>query len=195
MASKNQDVMDQVREHVYDGIQEYDNPLPSWWVWLFLLSIAFGVAYLGWYHAMGGKSLLQAFKEDALAQQALLQGSGQSGGGGEAASEPVDYAVKYADQALVEAGREAYQTNCAPCHGDKGQGGIGPNLTDAFWLHGGDAASITNSIADGIPDKGMPGWKAVLGPSKAEAAAAFVFTSLRNTNVDGGKAPQGDEVK
>jgi len=195
MTSKKSTGMDQVREHSYDGIQEFDNPLPSWWVWMFILSIAFAVGYLSWYHVMGGKTLLAAFRDDMAAQQTLQQTSQSPGTGGAAGDGTASLEAKYADAGLISTGSEAFQTNCAPCHGDKGQGVIGPNLTDHFWLHGGDAAAITQSIAEGIPDKGMPGWKAVLGPSKTEAAAAFVFSKLRNTNVEGGKAPQGVEVK
>ena len=187
--------MDQLREHSYDGIFEYDNPLPRWWVGLFYLTIIFAVIYMGWLHFMGGKTLSQELKEDIAAHEAQIQSGANSlaAGGGSApgGGSPQGLQAKYSDQALVESGKEVYSTNCLPCHGDKGQGSIGPNLTDSAWLHGGSAEKITIAIADGVPDKGMPAWKAVLGPAKTEAVAAYVYTALRGTNVPGGKAPQG----
>ena len=90
----------------------------------------------------------------------------------------------------IAAGTEIFASMCAPCHGAEAQGIIGPNLTDSAWIHGGKPASVLRSIRNGWPTKGMPGWTATLGDEKVMSVAAFVV-SIRNTNVAGGKPPQG----
>lgn len=91
---------------------------------------------------------------------------------------------------LVAAGKEIFTSTCTPCHGADAQGVIGPNLTDSAWLHGSKLASVERSIRHGWPSKGMPAWGPQLGDAKIRAVAAFVV-SIRNTNVPGGKPPQG----
>jgi mono/diheme cytochrome c family protein len=98
------------------------------------------------------------------------------------------------DPAAVAAGAEIYRTACAVCHGRQGEGTFAaPNLTDAFWLHGADSASLLRAIRDGFPERGMPGWGAVLAPEEVARVAAFVWT-LRGRNLPG-RPPQGDYVE
>ena len=92
----------------------------------------------------------------------------------------------------ISGGAAVYQANCIACHGAQGQGVVGPNLTDPFWIHGGGPEAVLASITHGYPDKGMPAWKPVLGAEKVRLAAAYVL-SLHGLNVAGGKAPQGDK--
>ena len=80
------------------------------------------------------------------------------------------------------------------CHGDKGQGGIGPNLTDDYWLHGGKLAQIAATITNGVSDKGMPPWGPMLSGEQIKSLAVFV-KSLHGTNPPGAKAPQGELEK
>ena len=87
--------------------------------------------------------------------------------------------------------REIYLKNCATCHGKQGQGKVGPNLTDAFWIAGdGSKASIEEIITNGRPRKGMPGWKPVLSSAALQALSQWTF-DLRKHPVLNGKAPQG----
>ncbi|MCB1149993.1 c-type cytochrome, partial [bacterium] len=90
----------------------------------------------------------------------------------------------------VEQGREIFQTYCVVCHLEQGQGLVGPNLTDRFWIHGGKPMDIYNTVTNGVLDKGMAAWGNQLGPTRVQAVVAYVLT-LRNTNVPG-KDPQGD---
>lgn len=175
------------RPYVVDGIREYDNPLPSWWVALFYLTILFSPLYLVYTHIMKGNLLTDELAEDRSAHVELIAEQEEKrieqGGG--------DLDARLSDPAFVAAGKEIYQTNCAACHGDKGQGVVGPNLTDNYWLHGGSAKDIVDVITNGVVEKGMIAWQAILGVEKIEQVTAYVI-SLKGTNPPNPKAPQGE---
>jgi len=95
-----------------------------------------------------------------------------------------------ADPTTVAAGKAAFATQCVPCHGERGEGKIGPNLTDKNWIHGGAPMAIHKTITEGVAAKGMPPWGQILGPKAVRELAAFVLT-LKNTEVGGGKPPEG----
>lgn len=183
-------VRDVKRPHVVDGIEEYDNPLPSWWVWLFQLSIAFGILYLVWYHVLGKAGLDGELEREraAYAEQQEKLAAASSG------ASPEELRGRLKDPAKISEGQGHFQSNCAPCHGAKGEGGVGPNLTDEFWLHGGKVEDVLRSITKGIPDKGMIAWESILGPQKIEAVTAYVL-SLTGSQPAGAKAPQGEKVQ
>jgi cytochrome c oxidase cbb3-type subunit 3 len=166
--------------HVYDGIEEADNELPTWWVAVFLATTVFAGAY----YFVFEKYHTQPSPAEELA--AVMA---------ERAKQTHDYSdadllTIMTDQGAVRAGQLAYTTNCVACHGVKSEGNIGPNLTDKHWLHGGAPGNIFVTIRDGVPAKGMPTWGAILGPKGVRDVTAYVL-SVRNTNVPG-KAPQGD---
>jgi cytochrome c oxidase cbb3-type subunit 3 len=95
------------------------------------------------------------------------------------------------DPATLAQGKDVFVSTCSPCHKPDGGGNIGPNLTDAYWIHGNRPTDIYKTVTDGIPAKGMPTWTPVLGEQRVEAVVAYVL-SIENTNVPGGKAPQGE---
>ncbi len=98
----------------------------------------------------------------------------------------------FTDAAALEKGHDIYLKNCAACHGQKGEGIIGPNLTDKYWLHGdGSFSAIVKVIQEGVPTKGMIAWKPVLPEKDLLEAASYIYT-LKGTNVPNGKAPQGE---
>ncbi len=180
---------DPLLEHDYDGIREYDNPMPGWWQALFLLTIAFAVGYGFWLHGGGGgKTVHQEYEEEVAAALALELKN----------APPVlteaELAAAVADHATVAAGAAKFKEVCIACHGEKAEGKIGPNLTDKYWIHGkGTLADIYQTISKGVPEKGMPVWSRNLKPAELKNLAAFVG-SLRNTNV-AGKAAQGNAVE
>lgn len=94
------------------------------------------------------------------------------------------------DDTNKERGKFIFQSNCSPCHGMEGQGGIGPNLTDEYWLHGGDKLDIARTIIFGIPEKGMISWKSQLTPREVGELISFI-SSIRGTEPKNAKLPQG----
>lgn len=146
-----------------DGIEEYDNPMPDWWIGLFLLTVVWGIGYGVNYHFLAQTSQLQQYHEEM--QLASLQWP-QS-------DTPAE--LSYDDDTLA-AGEAIFAQQCVSCHNEGGTGGgIGPSLVDAEWVHGFDAESVRNTITDGVAAKGMPGWGAILGPDKVAKVAAYVM--------------------
>lgn len=183
--------IDEPREHSFDGIQEYDNDLPRWWLILFWITIGAACIYPFIYDFGPGEFATETIdREVAEVKQMQNSGSAQS-----APTASGDNLIKLTqDAAVISTGAQVFATRCLPCHGDKGQGIIGPNLTDDFWLHGGTIADIHRTITDGVLEKGMIAWKGQLTPDQIDAVSAFVWT-LHGTNPPNPKAPQGDEVK
>lgn len=165
--------------HEYDGIQEADNQLPRWWLWSLYAAMAFSVGYWFYYEEF------QAAPGPAQAYYAERAREAEKRGADPTSAELLA-AVDGPAKAL---GAQAFAANCVACHEAKGQGKIGPNLTDGSWLHGGDPVAIFKTIRDGVPAKGMPAWGPVLGRAGVSQLTAFVL-SLRDTNVPG-KAPEG----
>jgi cytochrome c oxidase cbb3-type subunit 3 len=175
-----------ILDHAYDGIQEYDNPLPRWWLAIFWLTIVFSPLYILYFHFGGG--LLATEKYDAemvayydrQAEQLLALGDINE-------KTLVDLT---ADTSMMNSGKKIFQTKCATCHGMFGEGGIGPNLTDQYWLHGAQLMNIYATVRDGVPAKGMLSWERQLRPAELMAVAAYVSTLL-DSNPHNPKPPQG----
>ncbi len=182
------EVTDDLLEHEYDGIREYDNPLPRWWVWMFWGSFWFSVLYVFHYHVGGqGISVEQAYVEELqIAREEQAKASL-----GEAVTEQA-LAKMMADTALMADTESLYAQRCAQCHADKGQGLIGPNLTDDHYVHGGTLMEIYQVVAHGVLAKGMPEWERQLTPIELRKIVAYVG-SMRSTNV-AGKAAEGKQV-
>ncbi len=168
--------------HVYDDIEEADNNLPIWWLITFYGAIAFGAAYWFYYHELGMGTLPRQEYDEALAAAAAEQT--------EVSDESLMALLQ--DQDALAAGQEIFMTQCVACHDTQGQGreGLGPNLTDRYWIHGGAPTDIHSTLVTGIAAKGMPPWQPILGDRGVQQVAAYVL-SLRNTEVEG-KAPEGD---
>ncbi|MFZ5480425.1 MAG: c-type cytochrome [Myxococcota bacterium] len=147
-----------------DGIDEYDNDLPAWWVGLFVVSIAFAVVYTVDYHFVSGRSEAAEYEAEVAAAELRWP-------------KPTVTAVVEVTPELIAKGREVYTANCAGCHGAELKGAVGPNLTDAEWIHGGTLPDITKTITDGVPEKGMLTWGPILGPEKISQVAAYVYSS------------------
>lgn len=178
-----------VLEHEYDGIREYDNPLPRWWVWMFAGSFWFSIAYFFHYHVSGrGESVAAAYEAD------LAEARAQAAKSSLAAPVSEESLGKLmADAALMKDSQALFGLRCAPCHGDRGQGLIGPNLTDDAWLHGrGSLTDIYGVIDAGVLAKGMPAWGKQLSPIDVRKLAAFVGTQRGKALA--GKAAEGERV-
>lgn len=177
-------------DHDYDGIQELNHPLPNWWNVIFYVSIFFGIAYFAYYQMMGGPSLKDEFKKDyakvvAAQEEYKKQNS---------AFNAETYASINTAEG-VKKGEEVFVNNCLPCHGEKGIGDIGPNLTDEYWIVAKSTPeTIYNVVFNGSEENGMPPWAEVLTSDEIYQAVAYV-SSLKNTHQKGGKAPQGEKIE
>jgi cytochrome c oxidase cbb3-type subunit 3 len=173
--------------HTVDGIEEYDNKLPNWWLYTLYGSIVFAIGYWFVYQSAGIGELPRAAYEAEMDRAAQAQA-------GAAKLVPVTaeaLAALAKDRGAVARGKQVFTTTCAACHRADGGGVVGPNLTDEFWLHGASPDKVYKTIKDGVLDKGMPAWGPQLGPERVQAVTAYVIT-LRGTNVPGGKVPQGE---
>ena len=171
-------------EHEYDGIQEYDNPLPRWWVLSFWATIIFSVLY--WFNVPGigsGKGWIADYEASVAAHAAAHPPET------DAVTEEA-LAALAADPAKVAEGKTTFGTYCVSCHRADGGGLIGPNLTDDAWIHGDSLVQIHRTIAQGVLAKGMPAWEKLLKPAQVNAVTAYV-RSLRGTNPPNPKAPEG----
>lgn len=175
-----------VLEHDYDGIKELDNHLPPWWKYMFYASIVFAVIYMFVYHVSGSLPLQAQEYEIAMAEAQANMSAAEEG------SSVDESNITFSDDpAVLASGKTVYERNCVACHKAAGEGGIGPNLTDEYWLHGGSIQDIYNTIKNGVPDKGMIAWGDVLSPSKMNDVASYIHT-LKGTNPANAKAPQGE---
>jgi cytochrome c oxidase cbb3-type subunit III len=184
--------------HNYDGIRELDNRLPPWWLWGFYITIVFGAIYLYRYHISHSAPLsheeytIAVEKADQEVKEYLKQK-------GETVDENTVTMLGADD---IAAGKKIFTdpTKCITCHGNDGSGmvngtpGIGPNLTDDYWLHGGDIKSIFKTIKYGVDGKGMPAWGNTYSPKQLAQLASYV-RSLHGTNPPNPKAPQGELYK
>lgn len=182
---------DELLDHDYDGIREYDNPLPGWWTGLFYGTIVFAAIYIPYYYLGFGLTSAQEYEEELAEAKTLSQGLAAVSPRAPGAVPPVAMPSLAGDPAAIAAGKEIFTLNCTPCHGPQGQGGIGANLTDNYWIHGNQYEDMVEVITKGVPDKGMISWQAMLNPDKIRQVAAFVH-SLKGSNPPNPKAPQGD---
>ena len=181
-------------EHAYDGIKELDNHLPPWWKWLFYGTIAWSFVYIIIYHFSNNLPLQKQEYENEIAmaeeQARLLQASRPQ--------ETIDEtSLAYTeDNEIIEKGKAVFMNNnCGSCHRNDGGGNtIGPNLTDAYWLHGGDIKEIFHTVKNGVVEKGMPAWGKALSPQDVRNVTFFIM-SLQGSNPADAKAPQGELTK
>ncbi len=178
-----------VLHHDYDGIKELDNDLPPWWVYLFYATIIFSFVYLGKYHLFGGDNQITEYtKEMELAQVQIEEYK-------KTAPDllTADKVTVLTEPGAIAAGKALFESNCAACHRADGGGGIGPNLTDEYWILGGDIKEIFNTIMEGGRDgKGMVSWKQQIKPSDIQKIASYILT-LQGSHPADAKAPEGDK--
>ena len=179
----------ELRAHTFDGIQEFDNRLPNWWLWTFYLACIFSIGYWVHYHTLGtGDVPYEAYLEEQRAAALAMEE--------ELKKNPItdEALIKLSkNEAFVAEGKAIFMDpqKCAQCHKPDGSGNVGPNLTDEFWIYGGKPMDIYTSILKGRP-RGMLAHEA-FGLGFVQRATAYVLT-IKNTNVPG-KAPEPDAKK
>jgi cbb3-type cytochrome c oxidase subunit II len=180
---------DRLLDHQYDDIREYDNPLPRWWLATFYVTIAYSALYLLNVPGIGiGKGRIAAYEESVARASALAQAQDPLR---DVTAERI-LAARH-DSATLALGKATFATTCASCHGPDGGGIIGPNLTDEFYLHGGQPLELLRTVSEGVLAKGMPPWGKTLKPTQLLAVVAYV-TTLRGTTPARPKAAEGTRV-
>lgn len=174
-----------------DGIDEYDNPLPDWWVGLFWFTILWAIGYGLWYH-MGGRSQEGYLADEMAAAEAQWpeQAAAEQAAGAEFGVTPE----------AVAAGEGVFQQNCMVCHGAALEGGIGPSFVDDEWIHGRQSTDILRTIREGVPAMGMVPWQGILSPEQINQVAAYVIAKNSEATgraidefLGGGEDAQGSE--
>ncbi|AFL86251.1 cytochrome c, mono- and diheme variants family [Belliella baltica DSM 15883] len=178
-------------DHSYDGIVELDNHMPPWLANVFYLSIAFAVAYFTYYSVLGlGKSQIEEYQEEL--QIAAVEAEKYK----LLALSSIDETSVVFDSSTpaINSGKTIYDTNCAACHAADGGGGIGPNMTDEYWIHGGSIADIFKVVKYGVVEKGMVPWQDQLSPEEMQNVSSYILT-LQGTTPANPKEPQGEKYE
>lgn len=180
--------------HSYDGIQEYDNPMPKWWINLFVATVVFGVLYFIHYELGNGPGIDQEYQAELDAFDTAQRSTALASTDGATEVTPEILNSLLDDSSALSSGQQIYVNNCQACHGSQGEGQIGPNLTDMYWIHGGGKLQgIYTVVSQGVLEKGMPAWDRQLSPEELNHVVAYVG-SMRGKKLPG-KEPQGDRIE
>lgn len=177
---------DNFSDHNYDGIQEYDNPLPGWWKLIFWATALFAIPYVIWFHLMGNTIAAGYAKEEEAA--AKLEASrvrlDQSAAG---------LLALLADPEHMASGKKLWDVYCIACHLPDGGGVVGPNMTDDHYINVRKIEDIPGVVRDGRLDKGMTPWKGILNENQIAEVSAYV-AGLRGTKPAVAKEAQGEVI-
>jgi len=176
--------------HSYDGIQEYDNPLPGWWKWLFLATFIFSIFYWMYFHtgAQTQRSVYTAY-DDAMAASLRKQFAEI----GELTPDNATLMKFSQDQRWLKVGESVFKQHCVSCHGPDGGGLVGPNLCDDYWKNVKTIDEIAKILEVGAGRGSMPAWKERLLPNELVLVACYV-ASLRGSKPANPRAPEGNEA-
>lgn len=173
-----------ITDHEYDGIRELDNDLPPWWKYLFYISIVFALVFWMVYHVFNvGDHQDVLYEKEMAAAAEMYKSAGPSIDAGTV--------IIIEDETGIADGKDTYDKICSVCHGKNGEGLIGPNFTDEYWVHGGTIGDMYTVVITGIPEKGMVSYKDQLSPEKIQNVLSYII-SLVGTDPSNQKAPEGD---
>ena len=175
-------------DHDYDGIKELDNNLPPWWKYGFYLTIVTGVIYLLHFHVFKTGDLQGKEYDNAMVQAKIEVDEFMKTSANNVDENTVKVLTEASD---ITAGKDLFIANCVACHGKGGEGTVGPNLTDEYWIHGGSIQDLFKTLKYGWVEKGMKSWKDDLSPIQMAQVSSYIRT-LKGTNPPNPKAPQGD---
>lgn len=172
-------------DHEYDGIKELDNPLPPWLKYLFYVTIIISFSYLTLVFVFKDESIIQAkeYRKEVMAARTKSEVA--------VAAEAVKTAAApMTQEQILAAGKITFDKICVVCHGKFGEGLVGPNFTDEFWIHGGKPEDLLKVINEGVLEKGMISYKSQLNKTQINNVIAYIL-SLQGTNPPNQKASQG----
>ncbi|RKX34552.1 MAG: cytochrome C oxidase subunit III [Verrucomicrobia bacterium] len=168
---------DSIREHTYDGIQEYNKRLPNWWLFTLYGSIVFSFFYWFYYHQTG----VGSFDKEILARKMAVIEEAKEASQGQTLNDAGLWAMS-TDAEAIAAGKATYEANCVACHLSSLRGkeesptAIGPSLVDGEWIHGGNPSEVMTVIVEGVPAKGMLAWGSILGENRISEVTAYVLS-------------------
>lgn len=186
---KPEKIEDKLLDHNYDGIEEYDNDLPKWWLSIFYISIVFAIFYIGLYHIGPWRFASQRLGDEMAAINQKKQDNIKKV---ESEINEETLLVFAKNENNLQNGKKIFDEKCAVCHLQDGGGLIGPNLTDNNWIHGGTLMDIRNVVLKGVPAKGMVPWEGVLSSQEVKEVVSYVH-SLRGTTPATPKQAEGEE--
>lgn len=161
-----------ILDHNYDGIRELDNKLPPWWVYMFYATIIFAVVYMARFHVFNGYDQDDEYLTEITLAKAEIEAYKKTAKG----LVDVNTVELLSDASDINAGKTIFESSCVACHMVDGGGGIGPNLTDEYWILGGGIKNVFNTISEGGRDgKGMIAWKQTLKPAEMAQVASYVL--------------------
>jgi cytochrome c oxidase cbb3-type subunit 3 len=172
--------------HEFDGIKELDNPLPPWLKYIFYITIILSATYL---------TRLVVFKDESIIQKKeyrneMAVANAKTEVAEKEAAQTV--AAPLTHEQILADGKNVYDKICIVCHGKFGEGLVGPNFTDEYWIHGGKPEELKKIIVDGVIDKGMLSYKSQLSAKQINHVVEYIL-SLQGTNPPNPKAPQGEK--
>jgi len=173
--------------HEFDGIQELDNPLPPWLKYIFYITIILSVAYITRLVVFKDESIIQKkeYRNEMAAARAKTEVTEK-----EEATKEV--AAPMSEEQILAAGKVTFNNICVVCHGKFGEGLVGPNFTDEYWIHGGRPEDLKKVILEGVIEKGMISYRSQLNNKQIDQVIAYIL-SLQGTNPPNPKAPQGEK--
>ncbi len=159
-----------IRAHTYDGIQEFDQRLPNWWLNTLYGAIAFSIVFWFVYQIAG---VVPSDGEQVDAAMARIEAAKLS-----STLEITDASLWQMSRnpAFTDAGKQTFSSLCVACHQASLRGGVGPNLVDQAWLHGGRPTEVFRTVTEGVPAKGMVSWGSVIGAKKTAEVVAYVLS-------------------
>lgn len=173
-----------IAEHEYNGIQEYDNPTPGWWIWLFILTVIFAVGYFAYYQIGTGASIISLY-EEAKANESKF---------GELKEDGKSLVSYMNNENMMASAKSIYSTYCIACHGPNGEGtAVGPNMTDNFYKNVKSIEEIPDVIRNGANNNLMPPWRTQLDKNQVIIISAYM-ASLRGKNLTGPRPAEGEEI-
>jgi cytochrome c oxidase cbb3-type subunit III len=176
--------------HEYDGIRELDNKLPQWWLYLFYFTIIFSLVYLVGYHLAEWWPLQDGEYKNEMVAAALVKSANPE------VTIDLENMVPLTAETDLAAGKATYEKICITCHGKFGEGLVGPNMTDMFWIHGDSTnnkvtiRNLYDVVTTGVIAKGMISYKDQLSPIQIQQVLSFILT-FQGTNPANQKAAQG----
>ncbi|MFZ1791405.1 MAG: cbb3-type cytochrome c oxidase N-terminal domain-containing protein [Saprospiraceae bacterium] len=173
--------------HEYDGIRELDNRLPPWWLYIFYGTILFAVIY-SYLYIFTDKGQTQAQEYEYAMEVSADEKRAFLSQQANAIDE--NSVVALTDEVALKEGKAIFTSTCAACHGQGGEGGVGPNFADKYWIHGGSIKNIFTTVKYGVPEKGMISWQSQLSPSAMQKVSSYILT-LGGTNPPNQKEKQG----